>query len=201
MNCSQPSTSLFIHLGRQWSSGFVLPSPPPPPPPCHSPPFKIISASFSVSSLPPSIPTAFALSPPNHYLLVSCPLLPHLLPPPQPLSFFLLSFALHSFVASPHFERNRFSITCWVPGSFYISQPDPNTAEVTPHAPETHTHTLTCVNRHNTRASDTHFRLHLQTNGVKERLENVFSVLDKPGKLPDTHQLSMRQKERKSKNK
>lgn len=141
MNCSQPSPSLFIHLGRQWSSGFVLPSPPPPPPLCHTPPFKIISSSFSVSSLPPY--TQCSRSSLNHYLLVSCPLLPHLLLPllpPHPLSFFLLSFALHSFVASPHFERNRFSITCWVPGSFYISQPDPNTAEVTPHAPVTHTH-------------------------------------------------------------
>lgn len=46
---------------------------------------------------------------------------PH--PPPQlsfghlfllhlPPSAFLLSFVLHSFVPSPHFERNRFSITC-----------------------------------------------------------------------------------------
>ena len=37
-------------------------------------------------------------------------------PPPHPLSFVILSFLF-----SPHFERNRFSITCWVPRSFYIS--------------------------------------------------------------------------------
>ena len=70
-----------------------------------------------------------------------------------------------------------------MPGSFYISQPDPNTAEVTPHTPETHTHTY--INTMHTHLI--HFRLHLQPNGVEERLEDVFSVPGKPGKLPETH--------------
>lgn len=81
--------------------------------------------------------------PPSHSPLSSC-----LPTPPLTPSFFPLSFVLHSSVPSLHFERNRFSITCWVPGSFYISQPDPNTAEVTPQARETHTHRYIYMNTH-----------------------------------------------------
>lgn len=54
-------------------------------------------------------------APPHPADALSCssapsPLSPRL--PAPPLSFFPLSFVLQSFVSSPHFERNRFSITC-----------------------------------------------------------------------------------------
>lgn len=167
MNCSQPSLLLFIHLGRPRSlftfhfHCFVLPSPPL----SHVPPLKIIPPSFTV---PSSLYTLSSLPPPSYYLLVTCSSPP---PPPSVLPSIFHLFSTLSFLSS-HFEQNRFSIMFWVPGSFYISQPDPNTAGVTPHAPETLTHTHTYIS---TYTHLIHFRLHLQPNGVEERQENVFS--------------------------
>lgn len=135
MTRSQPSLLLFIHLGRRQTlftfhfHCFVLPSPPL----SHVPPFKIVPPSFAVPFL--SMPQTPPPPPPSYYLLVTCSSPPAPLPP----STFHLSFVLDSFVPFPHFEQNRFSIMFWVPGSFYISQPDPNTAGVTPHT-LTHTH-------------------------------------------------------------
>lgn len=168
MTRSQPSLLLFIHLGRRQTlftfhfHCFVLPSPPL----SHVPPFKITPPSFAVPFL--SMPQTPPPPPPSYYLLVTCSSPPAPLPP----STFHLSFVLDSFVPFPHFEQNRFSIMFWVPGSFYISQPDPNTAGVTPHAPETLTHTRIPTYTH-----PIHFRLHLQPNGVEERPENVFSEI------------------------
>lgn len=140
MNCSQPSLLLFIHLGRPRSlftfhfHCFVLPSPPL----SHVPPLKIIPPSFTV---PSSLYTLSSLPPPSYYPLVTCSSPP---PPPSVLPSIFHLFSTLSFLSS-HFEQNRFSIMFWVPGSFYISQPDPNTAGVTPHAPETLTHTHTHI--------------------------------------------------------
>lgn len=176
MKCSQPSLLLFIHLGCSAASSpstasaaaaAFCPTPntthPTPPPLSGVPQY---NASFiHCFFLPPPLNS----TPLRYYLLVTSPLF-HL-----PPSDFLLSFVLHSFILSSHFEQNRFSITCWVPGSFYISQPDPNTAEW--HHTHTHTPPHTCALTH---IHLVHFRLHLRPNGVEERQENVFSIPHKP---------------------